>query len=90
MKKIQHVTIQVDFASQARKLLFENRLITIGVLSDEDAQSLQALNKPWAMNQQKSHARSSVKLTREPKRRLKLKCDVCNKFFRSDYLKVSQ
>ncbi|CAF1614869.1 unnamed protein product, partial [Adineta ricciae] len=58
-----------------------------GVVSDEDAQSLQALNKSWATNQQKSHARSSVKLSREPKRRLKLKCDVCNKFFRSDYLK---
>lgn len=90
MKKIRHMIIQVDFINEMRKFLFKNRFIAIGVASDEDAQSLQALNKPWATNQQKSNSRSTVKSSREPKQRLKLKCEVCNKFFRSDYLKVSQ
>jgi hypothetical protein len=45
--------------------------------------------KQWDIGVGRLRPRASTKSFREPSMRVKVKCNVCNKFFRMDYMKVS-
>ncbi|UJR33426.1 hypothetical protein I4U23_020872 [Adineta vaga] len=57
------------------------------VVSDEETHPLQPSTKQWNTNYGRLRSRGNGKSNRDSKIRMKIKCNICNKFFRSDYLK---
>jgi hypothetical protein len=46
------------------------------------------MNNQWDMIEGRLRPRTSGKSRRKNSVRTKIKCDICNKFYRADYMKV--
>ena len=71
----------------SKKFSIENFDLVIS--ADEDIQPLQTVNNQLNIAEGKLRPRpNATKSNREPLTHAKVKCDVCQKFYRADYMKV--
>lgn len=49
---------------------------------------MEMMNNQWDMIEGRLRPRTSGKSRRKNSVRTKIKCDICNKFYRADYMKV--
>ena len=64
-------------------------ILIVVVFDGGDTEPLQLLVNQWDINENRLRPRTQSKTIRELPKRAKAKCDICNKIYRMDYLKVS-
>jgi hypothetical protein len=74
-----------DTGSHRRRLIF----YFVAAIFNDDAGPLQALTKHWDVGHGRLRSRATAKPSRDSTAQLKVKCPICNKFYRSDYMTVS-
>lgn len=63
-------------------------LLHLVVSIDEEIQPLQMVINQLNIAEGKLRPRTNAKSAREPLVHAKVKCDICHKFYRADYVKV--
>ena len=63
-------------------------MLYLVVSTDNEIQPLQMVINQLNIAEGKLRPRTNVKSVREPLTHVKVKCDICHKFYRADYVKV--
>lgn len=79
-----------DRSGNSSLLIFkQGEKFNLVVSTDNNIQPLQTVNNQLNIAEGKLRPRTNPKSTRELPIHAKVKCDICNKFYRDDYMKVS-
>jgi hypothetical protein len=64
-------------------------ILIVVVFDGDDTEPLQLLVNQWDIGEKRLRPRAQSKTIRELPKLAKAKCDICNKIYRMDYMKVS-